>query len=159
MMNVATDFDHFVQCLRESFFALRRLSEALLAPFECTPGERGLLQDLERLGPQTVPSLAQTRSVARQTMQKIVDRLVQRGWLALVANPRHQRSWLVAVSPAGRQLFDRMRARELELLSSVTLPVPVSELRRATKTLDALSHFFSTLDVPRQATSTRKRAS
>jgi DNA-binding MarR family transcriptional regulator len=141
----ADDFDHFVGALRAVFFALRAISNQLLADLDCSPAERSLLEELDREGPRTVPDLARARAISRQTMQKTVDRLVARRWLLVQPNPRHQRSSLLALAPAGRQIFVEARARERRLLARTALPVSGAELRRATEVLHHLAPTFSSL--------------
>jgi len=152
-MTDAGDFDAFVQRLREVFFALRGISEVLLADLHCTPAERGVLQDIETNGPLTVPAMAQARAVSRQAMQKTIDQLVDRRLLKFEANPRHLRSSLVAVTPAGSRLFVEIRQREARVLSGWELPVSPAELRRTTQALQQLGSFLSSHEwrTPRQA--------
>jgi DNA-binding MarR family transcriptional regulator len=135
-------FDKFVENLRRAFFALRAISSELGAEAECNPVDRGVLKELEEHGPLTVPTLALSRAVSRQAMQKTVDRLVDRGWLTIEPNPRHQRSVLLAISPAGRKVLLQVRRREKRLLARADLPVSDAELLRATRTLGELATFF-----------------
>ena len=142
----ALHFDAFVLQLREVFFALRGISQQLLADLDCTAADRGILMELSELGPQTVPALAQGRSVSRQAMQKVVDRLVGRKWLAYALNPRHQRSQLITITGTGSRIFAKMRARELELLASWKLPVRLGELQSVTETLAVMGQSLRKLE-------------
>src|SRR4051812_7401984 len=42
-------------------------------------GERGVIMDLARIGPDTVPNMARVRGTSRQHIQVIVDRLIEAG--------------------------------------------------------------------------------
>src|SRR4051794_3007825 len=42
-------------------------------------GERGVIMDLARIGPDTVPNMARVRGTSRQHIQAIVDRLIEAG--------------------------------------------------------------------------------
>jgi DNA-binding MarR family transcriptional regulator len=148
MTRRAENLDELVHAVRGVFFALRGMSETLLSDLDCTAGERSLLQELEARGPQSVPVLARSRAVSRQAMQKTVDGLRARGWLDAIDNPQHQRSSLVALTPSGRKVFTAIRARELEWLASVKLPVRAAELRQATDVLQLLGRLFATARVP-----------
>jgi DNA-binding MarR family transcriptional regulator len=141
----ANEFDQFIGALRAAFFALRAISNQLLADLDCTAAERSLLEELDREGPQTVPDLARARAISRQTMQKTVDRLIARRWLVVQPNPRHQRSSLLALAPAGSRIFIEARARERRLLARTALPVSGAELRRITEVLHHLAPAFSSL--------------
>src|SRR4051812_32900941 len=102
IMSEATAFDDLIRNLRDVFFALRAIADAMNADLDCSAAERGLLVDLGRHGPQTVPKLAAARAVSRQAMQKSVDRLADRGWLEGEITPVHRRSVLIGVTRAGR---------------------------------------------------------
>jgi DNA-binding MarR family transcriptional regulator len=145
----ADSFDDFVESLRGVFFALRAVSAEMLADLDCSAIERGILKDLEEQGPQTVPALAHARAVSRQAMQKAVDRLAGRGLLAVEPNPRHQRSSLIALAPAGKKLFTEIRARERRILARVELPISDAELRRTTRALRELGELFASPDFAR----------
>jgi len=138
-------FDEVVDQVRAVFFALRGVSEQLLADLDCTGAERSLLLELDRQGARTVPVLARGRAVSRQAMQKVVDRLAARRWLRAEPNPDHARSPLVAITPGGRRVLAEVRAREVALLAAAKLPIAPAELRRAAATLAQLGEFVSAL--------------
>ncbi len=143
MISSTEAFDALVSQVREVFFNLRRVSERLHADFDCTAVERGVLQEIDRAGPRTVPQMALARAVSRQAMQKTIDGLLDRRWVITQENPHHQRSSLIALTAAGSTTFEEMRRRETALLASGGLPVGEAELRRATKTLRTLSEFVA----------------
>jgi DNA-binding MarR family transcriptional regulator len=101
-------------------------------------GRRALLRDLARLGPQTVPQLARSRSVTRQHVQALVNPLAKAGYVELAANPAHRRSRLVDLSQRGRELVSVMDRRESEALSALEVAAPGEELRRAADVLRSL---------------------
>jgi DNA-binding MarR family transcriptional regulator len=141
----AAEVDQFIGALRSAFLALRAMSNQLLADLDCTAVERSLLEELDHEGPRTVPDLARARAISRQTMQKTVDRLVARRWLLVQPNPRHRRSSLIALAPAGGQIFIEARGRERRLLARVALPVSGAELGRTTEVLRTVAPTFSSL--------------
>lgn len=141
MMNPEV-FDEFVESVRSMFFALRMVSERLLADLDCTAVERGVLQEIERLGPQTVPALALARGITRQAMQRTIDGLLARQRLSEEDNPRHLRSPLLALSPVGKRLVTDIRARERRLLAAAELPVSEAELHRTTRSLGELAAYI-----------------
>ena len=139
-------FDEVVTEVRRLFFALRGVTDALLADLDCTAPERSLLLELAKGGPQTVPTLARTRAISRQAMQKVVDRLLAREWLDVAPNPAHERSSLLVLSPAGERVFAEIRRREAALVRARPLPVSSSELRRVTGVLRQLCERFEEPD-------------
>jgi DNA-binding MarR family transcriptional regulator len=132
-------FDAFVDGVRRVFFILRALSESMLADLDCTAVERGILSELEKGGPQSVPALADSRRISRQAMQKAVDGMIEGGLVATKPNPRHQRSVLVAPTSSGMQLLHEIRTREARLFAKVDLPISERELRAAHATLAAVA--------------------
>src|SRR5262245_31509332 len=56
-------FDELVAQLRELFFALRGVTARMLVDLGCTAVDRGVLYEIDRLGPQTVPAMARARAV------------------------------------------------------------------------------------------------
>ena len=144
-------FDELVAQLRELFFALRGVTARMLVDLDCTAVERGVLYEIDRLGPQTVPAMARARAVSRQAMQKTIDRLVARRWLRAEPNPSHARSPLIALAPAGQKAYATIRAREAAALGAARLPVGAAELRRTTQTLAQLSTFFAQFEPTRSS--------
>src|SRR5262249_56384041 len=67
----------------------RAVVEQLHSRPELTNACRGVLRDLARLGPRTVPQLARRRECSRQHVQVLVNRLVADGLAEMVPNPHH----------------------------------------------------------------------
>jgi DNA-binding MarR family transcriptional regulator len=145
-----TLFDDFVERLRETFFALRAVSERLLNELDCTPAERGILQEIDRLGPQTVPALALARAISRQAMQRTIDGLLQHERLVEEPNPRHLRSPLLTLTATGRRLLNDVRQRERRLLAAAALPVSAAELQRTTRVLQEMTTFVADIGAGRR---------
>ena len=77
-----------------------------------TTPQHKVIRSLERLGSATVPDVAARLGVSRQFVQTICNELDARGWLAFRNNPRHKRSKLMELTPAGREAFCRARQNE-----------------------------------------------
>ena len=75
-----------------------------------------LLRVRERL---TVPRIADVLGLSRQFVQRCVNAAEAEGWVLLEVNPAHQRSSLVAVTPSGRTMVERIRAVEARSLGVV----------------------------------------
>ena len=114
---------------------LRAAAEEMHGEGELTAGRRGVLRSLQSGGPQTVPQLARSRPVSRQHIQMLVDGLAEDGLVEFVENPAHRRSRLVRLTAAGRQRFERMRARETEVFAALRLPIETGRLAEATAVL------------------------
>ena len=104
---------------------LRAVTDRLHGRSELTTVCRGVLRDLARLGPRTVPQLARRRHCTRQHLQALINRLVADGMAELVTNPDHCRSRLVQLTDRGREAIEAMWTREAELTAA--LPITSSE--------------------------------
>jgi DNA-binding MarR family transcriptional regulator len=102
-------------------------------------GMRAVLEVLAEAGAVTVPELASRLELARQGVQRLVNELVGLGYVEVRDNPRHRRSVLIAVTPAGDGVFSRLRAAELEQLGGMAVECSPGEIAAAAKVLRALN--------------------
>jgi DNA-binding MarR family transcriptional regulator len=103
-----------------------------------TVGERALLLQLRQGGHQTIPALAARRGTTRQYVQQTLAPLAGRGLVEWRENPRHRRSRLAALSPAGVELARRVLAREGALAGELAQAVPSGRLGEAAAVLGIL---------------------
>lgn len=101
-------------------------------------GERAILQCLIVNGSLTVPQLARARCTSRQNAQVLVNRLRQRGLVEVLPNPAHQRSSLVATTPAALGLAETVNGEYTQLIARVQAVCPLSEIRAAVALLRQL---------------------
>ena len=62
--------------------------------------------------PLPVAHIARNMGLARQSVQRVVDLLAERGLVGLEKNPHHQRAKLVVLTPAGRAALAAAEAAE-----------------------------------------------
>ena len=117
---------------------LQATSEELHGRTELTRACRGVLRDLARVGPRTVPQLARRRPLSRQTVQVQVNQLVSAGMAELLANPDHARSRLVRLTEAGRAAVVEMEAQEAGLVDALPPVASTEELERTAAVLRRL---------------------
>lgn len=98
-----------------------QVAEELHAGEPVSLGMRGVLEFLLGNGPTSVPQIARRRFVTRQHIQSLVNRLLAEGLVDLDENPAHRRSALVALTPAGRRLIERMLKREARFYAGLKL--------------------------------------
>lgn len=60
---------------------------------------------------RNVPAIARRLGLTRQSVQRVVDDLVDEALVSLEPNPAHQRSPLVSLTTRGRQLLEEMFQR------------------------------------------------
>jgi DNA-binding MarR family transcriptional regulator len=106
---------------------LRKTGASVSGQADSQVGGWSVLQVLDRLGPLTVPAIARIRTVSRQSIQTLINRLEVQGCVAFAANPAHKKSGLVYLTDHGRKLV--VVARERESKSSEALLSSVSESR------------------------------
>jgi DNA-binding MarR family transcriptional regulator len=99
---------------------------------------RGVLRDLKLRGPQTVPQMARRRPVSRQHIQAIVNELIQAELVCLAENPRHKRSRMVQLTPAGERALQEIIEREHAVLNEIAVPLSLDELDRTAENLASL---------------------
>jgi len=122
---------------------LQVLTEELHGHSELSRACRGILRDLYRLGPRTVPQLA----------RMLVNRLVTEGMAESMRNPEHKRSYLVRLTPRGKTLLEEMWSRETELLNSLDLDLSIEDLQAAANVLHRLREALEKHQIDQEVTS------
>ena len=125
------------------FHRLRDVSQQVHGQGDLSSGRWGVLRDLNRSGPQTVPHMARNRPVSRQYIQTLVDALSEQGLVEFVENPAHKRSPLVQVTTEGKTLLDEMNQRAGKVFKQLPVTIPDEELRRTASTLRAVRELFA----------------
>ena len=99
---------------------------------------RAVLEILADGGPATVPDIAQRLEIKRQYVQLMINDTHAAGFTKAVANPRHQRSKLIALTEAGQSLIAQVMQREKELLQTIGSDLSEDELVITLKTMQRL---------------------
>jgi DNA-binding MarR family transcriptional regulator len=137
---------------RSLFHRLKLVAKELHAEDKMTAGKRGVLLDLHRLGPRTVPHLARTRPVSRQHIQSLVNPLFEAGYVEFVENPAHRGSPLVRLTVSGGDLTERILRREAPSLKQAAGRVPQKDLEKTLDSLRAINAYFDSGDWKQFAT-------
>jgi DNA-binding MarR family transcriptional regulator len=124
------------------FHRLRAAAEQVHRQGSMSGGRRGILRDLDRFGPRTVPQMARSRPVSRQHIQTLVNGLAKEGHVEFVDNPAHKRSSLVRLTPRGKDFVDAMNRREQLLLARLKVDVPERDLEAAAAVMRAVRGLF-----------------
>lgn len=124
------------------FHRLKAVAEEVYRKEELSAARRGVLRDLHRNGPQTVPQMARSRPVSRQHIQTLVDSLREQGYVESTPNPAHKRSHLLQLTSAGEDLVRLMARREARLLADLPIPVSPRELTLSRDVLRKVREFF-----------------
>ena len=99
------------------------------------------LATVESRGPLTPSELAEIEHVRRPTATRILARLEGQGLVERTADPADGRSFLVAVTPAGATVLERLRKRKNAYLARRLReldPADVEALERAAAVLERM---------------------
>jgi DNA-binding MarR family transcriptional regulator len=77
-----------------------------------SPSQTAALATIDRHGPLTPSELAARERVQRPTVTRVVARLEEAGLVRRAADPADGRSFLVSITPAGRELLVAVRDRK-----------------------------------------------
>lgn len=127
------------------FHELKNLAQKVHGEDEATAARRGVMRSLMLDGPRTVPQLARSRQVSRQSVQQVVDQLKERRLAQTQPNPKSKRSLLVAPTEAGRAWYEDLMAREAEYLSAAKLPLTPEEIWKLVFGLKRMREAFAAL--------------
>jgi DNA-binding MarR family transcriptional regulator len=84
---------------------------------ELSPSQAAALATIDRHGPLTPSELADRELVRRPTATRVIAVLEEAGLVDRTRDPADGRSYLVSLSPAGRELLARVRTRKNAYLS------------------------------------------
>jgi DNA-binding MarR family transcriptional regulator len=82
-----------------------------------SPSQAAALATIDRHGPLTPSELADRERIRRPTATRLIAALEEAGLVARTRDPEDGRSFLVALSPGGRELLARVRTRKDAYLS------------------------------------------
>ena len=94
-------------------------------------------------GPQSVAGIARSMGLARQSVQRLADLLVEEGICEYRSNPAHRRAKLLVPTAKGRAAIERIHSIQVDWADRVGAELGSSELRRVNTTIGRL---LATLD-------------
>jgi DNA-binding MarR family transcriptional regulator len=109
--------------------------EALAKPAGQTLARWLVLETIQQ-GPATVAEIARRLGLARQSVQRVADVLVQGGYAAYQENPAHRRAKLLRVTPAGNTALRAIQTAQRAWSDALGAEVGEADLRRASVVLD-----------------------
>lgn len=113
----------------------------LLSEIDLHPGQDQLLHRLEHGETVSVSMLADQLSVRPSTVSKMLDRLIEKELVVRAANNRDARRTMVALTPRGEEVKDKVRtiwSRLEHELTSALQPSDVERLLAALEQVDDL---------------------
>lgn len=156
-------------CLAKTVLNFRRFGEQTLRAVgleDLAPGYASVLHAAETLGDCTVNTLVEQTNLPNGTLTGLLDGLERDGYLRRAPNPTDGRSWLIQLTPKGRRLCRKLRARHdmvADIFSEVYTEAEAAQMIRLLgKITNRMRAYLSELEAPKgpgvsRAKSARKR--
>jgi DNA-binding MarR family transcriptional regulator len=107
-----------------------------------SPSQGAMLATIERHGPLTPSELAQRERVQRPTVTRTLARLEEDGIVQRAADPADGRSFLVSLTPHGRELLHEVRTRKDAYLAQRLSELDDEERAALARAADVLEHLL-----------------
>lgn len=98
--------------------------------------------------PLPVAGIAREMGITRQSVQRIADLLVERGYAEYLPNPAHRRAKLVRPTDEGYAAVRRIDPAHAEVAGRLAAELGVDELRAALGSMRRLSEALERIDAP-----------
>jgi DNA-binding MarR family transcriptional regulator len=102
------------------------------------PAQASALATIERHGPLAPSELAKREGIKRPTATRILGSLEEAGLLTRVRDPEDGRCSILSVTPDGRELIRRLRARKTAYLAKRMRDLPAEDLRALERAAELL---------------------
>lgn len=129
--------------IRRIFRVLGRRAGDYLDGLGISAADRAVMEFIYPDNELSVPEIARRYRVSRQHVQVTVNSLIKKGLAMAVDNPGHKRSPLIALTDAGRSLFETVLERDREAIDRMFATVPQEERRQTRETLEKLFNNLS----------------
>lgn len=94
--------------------------------------------------PLSVADIARAMGITRQSVQRIADLMVDKGFAEYLPNPAHRRAKLMRLTAEGRAAMRRIAPDQANFADRLADQLGIEELRQA---LNALEHLSAALDI------------
>ena len=109
------------------------------------PGtEFAILDTIFRHGCRTVPEIAAWRGVARQSVQSVVNKLVEADVVGQLENPEHKLSPILVLRPEGLLHYERVRKQLFEKYRGVEANLLDGDLEAAARVILVIAETWGT---------------
>ncbi|WP_077968270.1 MarR family winged helix-turn-helix transcriptional regulator [Ensifer adhaerens] len=133
-----------LKLVRSIHLNMQRSAEHMLDGAGISVAERAVLE-LFCETPLTVPEAARRLSMKRQFVLRVVNGLMEKSLLERQPNPEHRRAYLCAPTAAGRDLFEEIHRREVELLHALLGDINQTEVVATLRVMTRVSAAFEQL--------------
>ncbi|UGT40818.1 MarR family transcriptional regulator [Nocardia yamanashiensis] len=98
--------------------------------------------------PLPVAGIAREMGITRQSVQRVADLLVDKGFAEYRPNPAHKRAKLVAVTPEGRAAVERINPQHAAYAKRLAAELGVDAMRDIAAALTRLSAALDAVGLP-----------
>ncbi len=105
---------------------------------ELGPATSAALATIERQGPLSPSELAEREGVKRPTATRILGKLEKAGLVTRIRDPQDGRSSILSVTPEGRALLRKIRARKTAYLAKQLQDLEPDDLRALERSVELL---------------------
>jgi DNA-binding MarR family transcriptional regulator len=96
--------------------------------------------------PRRITELARREGVTQPAITLLVNRLEDRGWVTRDTDPEDARAVLVALTPTGREVIDRLRGEYRALLHEEMATLPDEDVETLAAAVEVLDRVIERLD-------------
>ncbi|WP_429814718.1 MarR family winged helix-turn-helix transcriptional regulator [Ensifer sp. B1-9] len=133
-----------LKLVRSVHLNMQRASEHMLNGAGISVAERAVLELFCEMQ-LTVPEAARRLSMKRQFVLRIVTGLMDKHLLEKQPNPEHRRAYLCTPTVAGRDLFEEIHRREVEMLHALLGDINQTEVVAALRVMTRVATAFEQL--------------
>lgn len=122
-------------------------ADKLVAKFGITGARWQVMGALVQTGGlETVSRLARDMGLTRQSVQRVVNEMVNDNLLTFEDNPHHKRSKLVRMTPTGEKVFSAALEIQLPWVKELSAGISKQQLRQAKNVLETIRQRLSEKD-------------
>ncbi len=125
--------------IRVNYQLLKKGVEFVHKGSDLSVGVRGVIEILNDQGGMTVPHLAKIRHLSRQSVQVMVDQMVQAGWVEAKPNPFHKKSMIIELTEEGKKAYKNMQDQEVKHMKKLDIDIPQKKLEEALKMMEHIN--------------------
>ncbi len=131
---------HFLSPIHKANRQIGLHLETKMAALGVSNPEAHLLSYLAAYGPCSVGQLKGVFGHKGSTMTSLLDRLATRDLIARSVHPQDRRSFLIATTPSGRSLAERIQTHLEALESAISNRLDGADLEGFQRVMDAIAH-------------------
>ncbi len=146
-MTEARDLYDLIRLVRPLYKVLEGAVIRGLQGTNLTVTGRAVLEQIHDNGPLPVPRIADALIAPRQFVQKTVDELTAKGLVERRQNAAHRRSALIALTPSGVQLINKVLSHENVVTSRVASHLTPDDLAIARSVIETMIEHYSDKEV------------